>query len=93
MSQRMSVCLEIDNGQTKCKKCGHDLGSSKNNWKTGTIVHERPMNGAGGEPYQSRNHVLLRLFYCPGCKRQLGTETALKDHAFLEDVLFDGQVE
>ena len=48
------------------------------------------MNGAGGEPYQSRDHVLLRLFYCPGCKRQLGTETALKDDAFLEDVLFDG---
>ncbi len=89
MSQRLSECLEIDNGRTKCRKCGHELGSSQENWKTGAILHEQPMNGAGGEPYQSRDHVLLRLFYCPGCKRQLGTETALKGDPFLEDVLLE----
>ncbi len=87
MTNRFSEYLETDDGHTKCQKCGYDLGSSNDNWKTGAIVHEQPMNGAGGVAYKSGDHVLLRLFVCPGCGRQLGTETALKGDPFLEDIV------
>ncbi len=87
MTSRLSEYLEIDDGHTKCRKCGCDLGASTDNWKNSTIVHENPMDGAGGEPYRSGDHVLLRLFICPGCGRQLGTETAVKDDPYLEDIV------
>ena len=89
MTQRLSEYLEIDAGHTKCRKCGHDLGASKDNWKNGAICQERPMNGAGGGPYQSAEFVRLRLFICPGCGLQLGTETAVKDDPYLEDIMSD----
>ena len=87
MTQRVSEYLEIDDGHTKCRKCGHDLGASKDNWKNGAICREGPMDGAGGAPYRSAEFVLLRLFICPGCGRQLGTETAVKDDPYLEDIM------
>ena len=89
MRQRISENLENDNGKTNCRKCGHSLCASNENWKSAAILQQKPMNGAGGAPYQSSDHVLLRLFYCPGCKRQLGTETAVKEDPFLEDMLSD----
>lgn len=45
------------------------------------------MDGAGGAPYRSADFVLLRLFICPGCGLQLGTETAVKDDPYLEDIM------
>ena len=87
MTQRVSEYLEIDGGHTRCRKCSHDLGPSTGNWKNAAICREGPMNGAGGEPYQSAAFVLLRLFICPGCGLQLGTETAVTDDPYLEDII------
>lgn len=87
MTQRVSGSLEIRDGETCCTACGTALGPADRNWKHGAAVREQPMNDAGGAPYQSGAHVLLRLFFCPGCGRQLGAETAMKDDPFLEDVV------
>jgi acetone carboxylase gamma subunit len=85
MTTRLSEYLEIDHGHTRCRKCGHDLGASEENWKLAAILREQPMDGAGGAPYQSGAHVRLRLFMCPGCARLLATETALEGDPFLVD--------
>lgn len=87
MTQRISGYLGIDGGRTECGKCGHDLGASRDNWKNGAICRESPMDGAGGEPYQSAGFVLLRRFICPGCGLLLATETAVKDDPYLEDIM------
>ena len=85
MTQRVSEYLEIDEGQSRCRTCHYDLGPSTSNWKNGSICREQPLGGVDGEAYQSANFVLLRLFYCPGCGRQLGTETAVKDDPYIAD--------
>lgn len=90
MSGRISSALTLKGNRIACTKCGEDLGSAENGWKSGAVVKERPMNNAGGVSYKSRGHVLLRLFFCPGCGKQLGTETAMKDDPFLQDVLKTG---
>jgi acetone carboxylase gamma subunit len=87
MTNRMSSALDVRGDAVHCGKCGHDLGSAAQGWKPNAIVRERPMNNAGGAPYKSREHVLLRSFVCPGCGRLLATETAMKDDPFLNDVL------
>lgn len=87
MTQRVSEYLEIDDGQTKCRNCRYELGPSTNNWKNGSVCREQPLDEIDGAPYQCAKFVLLRLFYCPGCGRQLGTETAVKDDPYLEDVV------
>ena len=89
MTQRVSEYLEIDRGRNKCRNCNHDLGPSSSNWKDGAICRKKPMDGIGGAPYQSANFVFLRLFYCPGCGRQLATETANRDDPYLEDFLIE----
>lgn len=90
MTERISSALESVGARIHCGKCGHDLGPLGGSWKTGALVRERPMNGAAGGPYKSREHVLLRSFFCPGCGRQLATETAMKDDPYLEDILRAG---
>lgn len=87
MSQRVSEYLEIADGHTRCRNCAHVLAPAGESWKGGALMRERAMQGAGGKPYQSRDHVLLRLFFCPGCGRQLASETAMKDDPFLEDIV------
>ena len=87
MTKRISAALELRGKHVHCRKCEHDLGAANSGWKSGALVRERPMNNAGGAPYKSREHVLLRLFFCPGCGRQLATETAMKDDPYLDDVL------
>lgn len=87
MTTRLSGALTIEGANVHCGRCGHDLGPVTGGWKAGALVTERPMNDAGGAPYKSRAHVLLRIFACPGCGRQLETETAMKGDPFLSDVV------
>ena len=87
MTKRISGALELRGKNAHCSKCGHDLGPAERGWKAGALVRERPMNNAGGAPYKSGQHVLLRLFFCPGCGRQIATETAMKDDPYLDDIL------
>ena len=90
MNGRVSAALEIAGGEVRCRKCGHRFGAADRSWKHGAALLETPMKGAGGAPYSSGEHVLLRRFSCPGCGRQLATETAMKDDPFLEDIVRPG---
>ena len=87
MTDRVSSALAIEDGTIQCGKCGHGFGGADGDWKAGAVVRERPMNNAGGAAYKSRDHVLLRMFFCPGCGRQLATETAMSGEPHMEDLL------
>ena len=90
MSGRVSAALEIAGGEVCCRNCGYRFGAADRSWKHGAALLETPMKGAGGVPYSSGEHVLLRRFSCPGCGIQLATETAMKDDPFLEDIVRPG---
>ncbi|MDE0705094.1 MAG: hypothetical protein F4204_08760 [Rhodospirillaceae bacterium] len=83
--------LELRGANLHCGRCGHDLGPAASGWKKRALMRERPMEGAGGAPYRSGSHVLLRTFVCPGCGRQLAAETAMKDAPPLDDRLHTGR--
>lgn len=90
MTGRVSSALVIEDGHVQCGKCSHDFGPAADDWKASSLVRERPMTNAGGVAYQSRDHVLLRTFICPGCGRLLATETAIENEPYLKDTLAAG---
>ena len=89
-SDRAAGTLELRGTDLHCGRCSHDLGPAAAGWKKRALMRERPMAGAGGAPYRSGSHVLLRTFLCPGCGRQLAAETAMKDAPILDDRLYTG---
>ena len=90
ISDRAAATLELRGADLHCGRCSHDLGPAAAGWKKRALMRERPMAGAGGAPYRSGPHVLLRTFLCPGCGRQLAAETAMKDAPILDDRLHTG---
>ncbi len=91
MSESAAGTLDLRGANLHCGRCGYDLGPAAAGWKKRALVRERPMAGAGGAPYSSGAHVLLRTFLCPGCGRQLAAETTMKDAPFLDDRLHTGR--
>ena len=91
ISDRTAGTLELRGADLHCGRCSHDLGPAAAGWKKRALMRERPMAGAGGAPYRSGSHVLLRTFLCPGCGRQLAAETAMKDAPILDDRLHTGE--
>lgn len=73
--------LALETERWTCGKCGHDLGSARDNVKRGLLVAERdpaeihrPLIDG---PYTfSPNPAWIRIleFYCPGCGLQVETE-------------------
>jgi len=62
----------------KCD-CGFEFGDYKQNWKLEALVHVRDTEEKLREIYPRLMHsdpkwVVLREYYCPGCKAQLEVE-------------------
>ncbi len=72
--------FDFDRDQIRCLRCGHTLGPARADFRPGCLVELAPVTAAGpvrGEDYDA-GRVQLRLFYCPGCGRQLETQVALR---------------
>ncbi|MBM3301145.1 MAG: acetone carboxylase subunit gamma, partial [Deltaproteobacteria bacterium] len=62
----------------KCD-CGHDFGDYQSNWKLEALVYVRDTEESLQEVYPPKMHsdprwIVLREYYCPGCKSQLEVE-------------------
>jgi acetophenone carboxylase len=73
--------LELERERWTCGKCGHDLGSARENVKRGLLVGERDPTEVHrpliAGPYSfapDPNWIRVLEFYCPGCGLQLETE-------------------
>lgn len=74
-----AVVLDFDRDQARCLGCGEVLGPARGDLRRLCLVDEAPVRLAGpgrGEDYD-RGRIRLRLYYCPGCGRQLDAEVAL----------------
>ena len=88
MTRRLNSSIEIiDDKNSCCRGCRHVLASVTDNWKSGAIVKEIPVRGAGGSAYTGGDQYVMRQFICPGCGRLLDAETAMPKDPFLEDRL------
>lgn len=64
---------------TKCD-CGHEFGDYRENWKLDALVNVRDTREELQEIYPESMHsdpdwMVLREYFCPGCKRQLEVES------------------
>jgi N-methylhydantoinase B len=80
---RYGDLLEFDFGadRIRCLACGRELGSARGDFRLGCLVERAPVTAAGpgrGEDYDA-GRIELRLYYCPGCGRQLETQVALRE--------------
>jgi N-methylhydantoinase B len=76
--------MEFDFGadQIRCLGCKAVLGKAcGGDFRLGCVAEAGPVTRAGpgrGEDYDA-GRIHLRIFYCPGCGRQLDTQVALRD--------------
>ena len=73
--------LDVEQERWLCGKCGHDIGSARDNVKRGLLVGERdpaevhrPMIEGPYTFSPDPEWVRILEFYCPGCGLQLETE-------------------
>jgi acetone carboxylase gamma subunit len=62
----------------KCD-CGYEFGDYHSNWKLEALIHVRDTEDLLQEVYPPMMHsnpqwIILREYYCPGCKTQLEVE-------------------
>lgn len=74
-----AVEFDFDADEARCLRCRHPLARARADFRRGCLVEVAPVAAAGpgrGEDYD-RGRVRLRLFYCPGCGRQLEADVAV----------------
>jgi acetone carboxylase, gamma subunit len=88
--------LDIDREQWICNRCGHALGSARENYKKGCLVHHRdpreihqPLVKADYNFSPDPLWVRIVEFYCPGCGTQIETEYLPPGHPITHDIEVD----
>jgi acetone carboxylase, gamma subunit len=97
----MTEYLEIDLPAERwlCRRCGHDLGPARGNYKEGTLVYDRNpreihrplIDPARYEFTFAPDPAWCRIleFYCPGCATQIETEYLPPGHPPTRDIEVD----
>jgi acetophenone carboxylase len=88
--------LDLDREQWMCNRCGHALGSARDNYKKGCLVHDRdpheihPAIVPGSFSF-SPDPLWVRIveFYCPDCGTQVETEYLPPGHPITHDIEID----
>jgi N-methylhydantoinase B len=79
--QRLTEYVEIVDGASRCRRCGHVLGPAERNFKLGSLVRELPLTEANPHvrdpSIYTDEPVAFRQFLCPGCATLLETEIAV----------------
>jgi acetone carboxylase gamma subunit len=97
----MTEYLEIDLPAERwlCRRCGHDLGPARGNYKEGTLVYDRDpreihrplIDPARYDFTFATDPAWCRIleFYCPGCGTQIETEYLPPGHPPTRDIEVD----
>ena len=88
--------LDVTRERWLCQRCGHDLGSARENYKKGCLLYDRDPREVhpplvSGEFNFSPDPLWVRIveFYCPGCGTQVETEYLPPGHPITWDIEFD----
>jgi len=76
------VAIDHAAGVARCQRCDHVLTDARTDVRQGCVVEELAPSHAGpvrGELYvgEDERPVVLRLFYCPSCGRQLEADLVI----------------
>ena len=88
--------LDLDRELWLCNRCGHPMGSARENYKKGCLLYNRdpreihPPLVPGSFTF-SPDPLWVRIveFYCPGCGAQVETEYLPPGHPITHDIEID----
>jgi acetone carboxylase, gamma subunit len=91
------LVVDIESERWHCERCGHDLGSARDDYKRGCLVAERaleevhpPVNGEGAFTFTpDATYCRLIEFYCPGCGVMIENEYLPPGHPLTRDIELD----
>jgi len=95
---RVTEYLDLDIQQERwfCNRCGHEIGSARENYKKGCLLYDRDPREihpplVSGEFNFSPDPLWVRIveIYCPGCGTQIETEYLPPGHPITHDIEFD----
>ncbi|MBZ5570922.1 MAG: acetone carboxylase subunit gamma [Acidobacteriia bacterium] len=88
--------LDLDREQWICNRCGHGLGSARDNYKEGCLLYDRDPREihqpiVDGKFTFSPDPLWVQIveFYCPGCGTQIETEYLPPGHPITHDIEID----
>jgi acetophenone carboxylase len=88
--------LDLDDEVWRCHVCDHLLGSARENYKEGCLVHARdprevhpPLIEGEFTFAPDPDWVRIVEFYCPGCGTQVETEYLPPGHPVTHDIELD----
>jgi acetophenone carboxylase len=88
--------LDLDREQWLCNRCGHSLGSARENYKKGCLLYDRdprevhpPLLSGGFNFAPDPCWVRIIEYYCPGCGTQMETEYLPPGHPIIHDIEID----
>jgi acetophenone carboxylase len=88
--------LDLDDEIWRCHVCDHRLGSARENYKEGCLVHARdprevhpPLIEGEFTFAPDPDWVRIVEFYCPGCGTQVETEYLPPGHPITHDIELD----
>jgi len=91
--------IELDGERWECRRCGHDIGSARDNYKEGLLVYDRdpreihkPLIDPDKYAYSFAPDPLytaLLEYYCPGCGTLVETEYTVPGHPPVHDIELD----
>jgi len=88
--------LELDREHWLCNRCGHVLGSARENYKKGCLLYDRDAREihspiVDGKFSFSPDPQWVRIVecYCPGCGVQIDTEYLPPGHPLTHDIEID----
>lgn len=95
---RITEYLELDVRSVtwNCVRCGHTLGSARENYKRGLVLYDRdprtiyPARLDGAHSF-APDPAWCRIveYYCPGCGVQMETEYLPPGHPLAHDIQID----
>lgn len=100
MSERLHVTeyldLDLDAETWLCTRCGHVIGSARESYKHGCLVHDRdpreihpPLLEGEFSFAPDPDWTRIIEFYCPGCGTQIETEYLPPGHPVTHDIEID----
>lgn len=89
LTDRLYVVNNGSDRVTKCD-CGHDFGDYRENWKHEALINVRDSRQDLQEIYPRAMHsdpewMVLREYFCPGCKTQLEVEAVPPGYPIIFD--------
>jgi len=93
------LAIDLDTERWHCRRCNHDIGDARDNYKRGLLVHDRdprevhkPLIDPEKYDYTfspDPDYTALLEFYCPGCGTMVETEYTVPGHPPTRDINLD----